>query len=606
MGERIRAWRSELPLATLVLFSVAACFAPGPWQCAQGIHGISMVKVEPDAQAGSVARRGQPIRLDFEPDGSRSNRGAALQRGAWIDVALPAALSELELSLQRSAASAIAVLASVDGREWTPLWALAPRSDVEGLVTSQSPLFVRDPGVRFLRMHPQPGQRAVISGLGVAGPGVRLSPVVLAIAFWGLAALALVLQRVSIAAGPSGRLLGAWRRIDAGMGAGLTYLCFFHLPTSGAVSLGLLAVAVAMAALVRRAPVVTLAVGAFISVIAFVALPRLLERVVAAQIAGAHELDVDHRMKPDGNEVNADGLRFRGASGDLDDSDFVVAFLGDSFTYGWELPYEQAYPYVFESVVSEWSCDARVRAVNMAWTSASPLLGLRLLREIGPRYRPDLVVYSLDMTDFQDDLRYEWRLRERGDFEIDRSEIVSRFIERRFAALGLEPQQVAEIGKLLRGPRPDDELLPVDVPAKRFFVTEAPLDETRGAIERGVMQNLGELNVLSEKLGASMSLVVYPRAYQYSQRESARSWDRDQYSVLGPFAREPFRYFEQVRAALPYPVIDLLGAFESSKQFPLFRDDDPHWNAAGSRLAAESVARELASQGLIPCSLPAP
>ncbi len=84
------------------------------------------------------------------------------------------------------------------------------------------------------------------------------------------------------------------------------------------------------------------------------------------------------------------------------------------------------------------------------------------------------------------------------------------------------------------------------------------------------------------------------------------SWEPggDRYSVLGPFAREVFRYFREVEPSLPYPVVSLLPAFEGASEFPLFREDDPHWNQAGSRLAAHTVARELATRGLIPCDPP--
>jgi hypothetical protein len=98
-----------------------------------------------------------------------------------------------------------------------------------------------------------------------------------------------------------------------------------------------------------------------------------------------------------------------------------------------------------------------------------------------------------------------------------------------------------------------------------------------------------------------MALVIYPRAYQYSLRESPGNWEALQYEPLGPWVREPFRYFEENATRLPYPVMSTLPAFENSDQFPLFQEDDPHWNEAGARLMAETVARWAAGSGLIPC-----
>ena len=101
-----------------------------------------------------------------------------------------------------------------------------------------------------------------------------------------------------------------------------------------------------------------------------------------------------------------------------------------------------------------------------------------------------------------------------------------------------------------------------------------------------------------------MVLVIYPRAYQYSDRESPMNWEYRAYETLGPFVREPFRYFEEVADRLPYPVVNLLPAFETSKTFPLFLEDDPHWNREGARLAARTAARAIQQLGLIPCEKP--
>ena len=97
-----------------------------------------------------------------------------------------------------------------------------------------------------------------------------------------------------------------------------------------------------------------------------------------------------------------------------------------------------------------------------------------------------------------------------------------------------------------------------------------------------------------------MALVIYPRAYQYSDRESPGNWEPG-YEALGPHVREPFRYFAEVGDGLPYPVIDLFSAFETSEEFPLFFARDPHWNPSGAGLAARSVYAGLGERGLLPC-----
>ena len=118
-------------------------------------------------------------------------------------------------------------------------------------------------------------------------------------------------------------------------------------------------------------------------------------------------------------------------------------------------------------------------------------------------------------------------------------------------------------------------------------------------------RNLESLDGFSrETLNAPLAVVVYPRAYQYSARESPENWEAHRYEVLGPWVREPFRYFQENRGELAFPVLSVLPAFEASEEFPLFQGDDPHWTAAGARLMARTVARWAAESGLIPCEPP--
>ena len=403
------------------------------------------------------------------------------------------------------------------------------------------------------------------------------------------------------------RMLRIWRPIDPWCAALLIFWVLFRPPQSLwiplAIFFGLAALILGLRRLSGPAWVATL----FLFVMIFVILPRAFEEIILSRVAASYALDVDHRMKPDGRDINADGLRFRGSAESLTGDDFVVLFMGDSFTFGFNLPYEASLPYRFEALAEEGSCRARVRAVNMGWTSSSPLLGLRLLREVGYRYRPDLVIYSLDMTDFHDDIRYEWMLRERYDYEFDTQAVVGRWIATQWPwALFLRPAVLAVTAELRSAGENDREEmlsgLVVPRPDERFFISSYPLEETRPAIELGTMKHLAGIERLSrDVLGVPMALVIYPRAYQYSLREVPGNWELG-YEPLGPYSREPFRYFAEVAPALEYPVIDLMPAFEASERFPLFFARDPHWNAAGAEVAAVATYSALIDLGLLPCS----
>lgn len=425
----------------------------------------------------------------------------------------------------------------------------------------------------------------------------------------------LLLWSASKSSGPlaatARRGLAIWRVVDPLVAALLVQSVLFRLPETLLVPAAIFLALTASFWWLDRASGPVLVTVATIFLFVGVLLPRAFEAMILARVSATYALDVDHRPRPDGGEINSDSARFRGEAADLDDDDFVVLFLGDSFTFGFSLAYADSYPYRFEAIAASNDCTPPVRAVNMGWTSSSPLLALRLLRQVGYAYRPDLIVYALDMTDFHDDLRYEWRLREQREYDFDAVAVVDRWIASAWpSAAGLLPVFRAVTGRL-RGVDREQGVallagLRVPGPEERFFVTARPLDETRPAIELGVMKNLSAIDRHArEVLDAPFALVVYPRAYQYSDRESPRNWEKG-YAPLGPYVREPFRYFAEVAPTLAYPVIDILPAFESSERFPLYFGNDPHWTEQGADVAAHAIFDALLARGLLPCRPPTP
>ena len=285
--------------------------------------------------------------------------------------------------------------------------------------------------------------------------------------------------------------------------------------------------------------------------------------------------DVDHRMKVgSAPDLNADGIRSARAPEEFGPDGLNVVFLGDSFVYGDRLASAESIPAVLEQIARRDLGRDDIRVANFGWPSSSPVLSLRLLRDIGKKYRPRLVLLAIDMTDLADDIKYRRLLERRGVYRLlDYTPVT-------FLAVRRAVSMVPTLHERVFG-----------FPSRRFFVTDRPLRETRHYFSY-VQQSIDEIfRYTTEQLGAKFVLFVLPRTYQYSNREAPRNWEASEYAVLGPYAEEPFRYFEELRPRVPYPIYSLLDDFKQTRVFPTAFEDDPHWNAAGARVAAEAVYR---------------
>jgi len=288
--------------------------------------------------------------------------------------------------------------------------------------------------------------------------------------------------------------------------------------------------------------------------------------------------DVDHRPKAVGGEFNSDPLRWTAESSEFTPAELNIVFLGDSFTFGSGLQVDVAFPRVTAVRLGEAFPGTRMRAANFGWVSSSPLLAYRRLRDIGEKYHPALVVMCVDMTDFKDDIMYGHMLERRGLYAwYDRLPITLKCFRLR------APETYARLVSWSVG----------GAPTQRFFMSEAPLEETRRYLEP-LAANVQRIADWCRARGVDFVLAVLPRCYQYDEREAPQSWERGEYTTLGPYSLEPFRFFDELREQVDYPIVSLLEDFRETDVFPTCFPDDPHWNGAGHRVAGTALARELA------------
>ena len=92
--------------------------------------------------------------------------------------------------------------------------------------------------------------------------------------------------------------------------------------------------------------------------------------------------------------ISSQGLRER-ELGPKEDDEFRILALGDSFTMGWGVSYEEAYPHVLEVLLNDAQPNKKITVINGGVTGYGPWQEGIFLQERGWRLEPDLVLLQL-------------------------------------------------------------------------------------------------------------------------------------------------------------------------------------------------------------------
>lgn len=335
-----------------------------------------------------------------------------------------------------------------------------------------------------------------------------------------------------------------------------------------------------------------LLVGVVSSVVFFALFEDAGRRILEHRLARTYHLDIDHRMRPSAVAgINSDGIRCDFEADQFTADTFNVIFLGDSFTYGYRLEDgHDAFPAQVERLIRAGNRDSDVRTINFGWTSSSPLLSERLLRDIGAKYHPDLVILCLDMTDFHNDLKY----RSQSSFPTLSPSVFLLHL----SGLRWMHRELRE-GFRFKGTGRRKGTFEDTLPAQRFFAVNQPLGESLIYLTESEW-NIRKIHKFCVgALGAEFVLVMLPRSFQYSDRECPNNWEADEYTALGPYVYEPFKWLGRLKKRVRFPCFSLLEAFRSTEVFPTCFEDDPHWNPEGHRVAAEGIVGMLRERGYV-------
>lgn len=364
-------------------------------------------------------------------------------------------------------------------------------------------------------------------------------------------------------------------------------LLFTHLAITLVV--GLTAWLVYLAVFRRDRRVIALLVS---TSLAFVFAEIAGRAIIEHRVGRTFNTDVDHRLKPNPAEgINSDNIRCRVEATDFSDETFNIIVLGDSFVFGLYLDETETVPAHLERLYRERSPEKRVRVLNFGWPSSSPGPCYRLLVDIGAKYKPDLVIDCLDLTDFFNDFESQSKRRY---WNFSPTVHLLR-------SIGFESAMV-ELRDAWR-PRTwfgGGQIQGLPVPNNWQFVANQPLAHSLPYM-RETEKHLRLINDhCRDVLHVPFVTVMIPRNFQYSDRECPDDPNRIYYTPLGPYVREPERWFRELKSRVDFPCESLLTWFEESPVFPKCFPKDPHWVSAGCAVAAEGIARALDARGLAP------
>lgn len=336
-----------------------------------------------------------------------------------------------------------------------------------------------------------------------------------------------------------------------------------------------------------------------------------LGRYENSSLAAANS-DAPEPSRPVYATTNEDALRTRYSRTQFQGFRRRIAVVGDSFTFGFGVDQDAAFPQVIEATLRARGGGEDLAVLNAGVTSHSPFVERLHLEQTVLSYRPQLVVMVLDATDIGDDLWYSTIAQTDGAFPhfgptspwrgearelVDHSALLSRIsLPVRFLrALLLHPLEVGANDPLSR--------LHLDIDGReennRFFIYRHPLSKTERYFQ-STWNNIAAAAEAAAKSGARFLLVVAPRFQHWNPKECPGNWERKEYSLHEPFQDEYLRFFEAPERPKTFPVLGLIDAFRAEKRAPLIFQNDPHWNARGHQVVARAIVDYLDRQALLP------
>ncbi len=304
-------------------------------------------------------------------------------------------------------------------------------------------------------------------------------------------------------------------------------------------------------------------------------------------------------------KINAEGFR--------DDEllpkeqfDLRILMLGDSMTWGYGVEKEETFSEVLQQKLKAKGVNADV--INAGATSYSPTLEYLLLKNKGLSYQPDVVILNMDMSDIQDD--YKYNLEQVAEFDQEGNLVQVSGIKRPTTLL-YKIRNKMQINRFIfdkinlidsRFAKKEEnkKIMPLGDPKtdRYAILRDMPVQDEAEHWDR-TFHYISLINELCKENNITFILNLYPYAVQISPDEWNLGKHLFGFSPDTVHSDAPQQKLKKYAAENDIIYVEMLEPFKKSDTFPLYFSYDGHINREGHKLAANVLFNTLVQENII-------